>query len=207
MVVLASVADVLRDPITALVVAVGLAVGVQFYLQRRGRLKKAVSYTLSVHDVLSIQPEGDLEVLYRGEVVEHPRVVVWTVANSGKSEITPNMMERPITLRLPGAASIVNAEIERTTPEELTPNLRVGTSEVALEPLVLNPDDEIRIKAMTAGDTSGLKVEARIAGVSALQKRDLDHTQERKARRERLVAAPLLIVLFALYLAWLILGH
>lgn len=135
----------------------------------RGERGKALEYViLSNRPLVALQSKFPLEVLYNGTKVDHPRLVVWRVANTGSKPIANDDYERDICLTVTGA-TILSSELTRARPTSLDPLIsQAGLGQVHVERRLLNPNDMIEVQMLVDGDPTELRVEARISGISTV---------------------------------------
>jgi hypothetical protein len=162
---------ILRDPMVRTILAtVAICVTVALFLL--GRRRKRLSYLLSETRVLGIH-EGvnpsRVQILFDGEPVTEVHLVTITVNNFGNEPVRVDDFERSLRFSWSEPAKILSAEVTEVNPETLQPTIKTGASEIAVDPLLLNPGDWFRIRTLINQDGK-LSVDARVAGVKRITK-------------------------------------
>ena len=156
-----------------------------------GRTEKALSYTdISIANVIEMLQElaPDMEFAYGGEILPDLTVHWITLRNSGNVPIRPTDFEREIEIDFGPESKVHGADIEHTWPENLAPELITGVSNVAIEPLLLNPGDDIALRMYVSGGEGAPNVDARIAGVSTIEHVKLDRERRQTPPKPLLLA-------------------
>jgi hypothetical protein len=164
-------ATILRDPMVRTILAtVAICVTVTLFLA--GRRRKRLSYSLSDTRVLGIH-EGvnpsRVQILFDGEPVKEVHLVTITINNLGNEPVRADDFERPMRFSWPEPARILTAEVMEVSPETLQPRIKAGPGEIALDPLLLNPGDWLRMRALI-NQAGKLFVDARVVGVRRINK-------------------------------------
>jgi hypothetical protein len=150
------------------IVAICVTVGLFLVARRRKRL----SYFLSDTRVLGIDKAvkpSRVQILFDGAPVTEVRLVTITVNNWGNEPIRVDDFERPLRFSWAEPARILTAEVVEVNPESLQPTIKAGVNEIVVHPLLLNPGDWLRIKALI-NQVSKLSVDARVVGVKRIFK-------------------------------------
>src|SRR5580700_6537718 len=150
------------------IVALCVTVGLFLAGRRRKRLGYSVSDTrvLGVHEAVN---PSRLQILFDGSPVTEVRLVIITVNNWGNEPIRVDDFERPLRFSWSSPAKILTAEVIEVSPESLQPTINAGANEIVVDPLLLNPGDWFRIKALI-NQVSKLSVDARVVGVKRITK-------------------------------------
>jgi uncharacterized membrane protein YidH (DUF202 family) len=130
----------------------------------------------------------------------------------GNVPIRPGDFVTPISITVPPPARVVVRRIENADPQSLQPRLnQVRASEIALEPLLLNPGDSFRVE-LTMLDVhepvdSSLAVTGRIVGMKDIEfsvrpaNGEVQHGLARAYNTEAMIIIPIgtLVVFLALW--------
>lgn len=127
---------------------------------------------LSDIPVVSVRQEygREIEVRYRGDVVQGLRVVEIEVSNTGTRPLERSAFDTPLTFMF-GSAKVTDSVLLKSSPASLKPELRAGLGAVTLSPLLLNPQDKFSFRAFVVGgndDSTPITVLGRIRGVSQI---------------------------------------
>jgi hypothetical protein len=145
-----------------------VALCVTLAARRRKRLSYLISDTLVLGLHEAINPSR-LQILFDGSPVTEVRLVIITVNNWGNEPIRVDDFERPLRFSWSSPAKILTAEVIEVSPESLQPTINAGANEIVVDPLLLNPGDWFRIKALI-NQVSKLSVDARVVGVKRITK-------------------------------------
>ncbi len=159
--------DILRDPIWqfisviaailfGIVAVAGLIIAVKAYRQQNKR--KELTYQIE-DDTPLVRVDktlkSDVEIRYRGNVVENVRLVLIKVWNSGALAVKREDYEEPIAFEITGRKCLniqVNSEPQEfINPENLNDILTVEENFVKLSPVLLNPADTIALRMLVSG--------------------------------------------------------
>ncbi len=158
--------ELFRDPLWQFVGAILALVGIVPFLFDRKR--KAISYQiLSDTPLMSVKEKTNdkLQVQIHGDIVHDARILVLKLTNTGKLPIAPGDFVTPIDFRFKGNEKIYDAEILKTQPSNIKPNLEVTPTEVLLKLVLLNRRDSITLRIITANLKDPPEVGGRITGV------------------------------------------
>lgn len=165
--------DVLRDPlwVAAGVVIALLTLLATVWLLRMQSRRRGLAYEESKTSLVSVGEEvGErITVLYDDEPVRGVQVVTVRIFNSGDEPLRESDFDGPIRLDFGAPARILQAEVERTVPGNLEPELYVADSAVSVQPLLLNVRNSVTV-AVTLADFPGrLRVTGRAVGVDEVE--------------------------------------
>jgi len=149
-----------------------LALCLTAFLFLVARRRKRLTYSLSNTPVLGIHEAVNpsrVQILFDGTPVTEVRLAILTVTNVGNEPILVNDFERPLLFVWSEPAKILSAEVTEVNPDSLKPTIRTGVHEIALDPLLLNAGDWLRIKALI-NQVGKLSVDARVIGVKRITK-------------------------------------
>jgi hypothetical protein len=166
-----SLVTILRDPMVRTILA-SVAICITLTLFLIARRRRSLSYLLSDTRVLGVHEAVNpsrVKILFDGAPVTDVRLVMIMVNNSGNEPIRAEDFERPLRFSWAEPAGILAAEVEEANPEALQPTVKIGTNEIVLEPLLLNPGDWLRIKILI-NQAGKVSVDARVVGVKRISK-------------------------------------
>jgi hypothetical protein len=166
----------LRDQIWVFVGAVvaAIAIIVAVFLYFMGRRRKFLHYdVLSTTPLLRENELGDghrLQVLFDGEAITHPCLVLIKLFNSGNVPIAKTDYETPLRVCFGETAQVLTVEVSDTYPPGLEPSLTHSRSEIAIGPLLLNQGDSISIKTLIGQLNPNPEIHGRILGVKNIRR-------------------------------------
>ena len=139
---------------------------------------------MTLHD----ENVGKLEILFDGQPVFDAHIFVIEIRNTGNVPIISTDYEKPIEIVFAEKAEILSAAIVERVPENL--GLTFGFSDVSthIKPALLNPNDSITLKFLLRDNSDDPAVNARIVGISSIQKMELKSDEERVRIRVLLTA-------------------
>jgi hypothetical protein len=122
--------------------------------------------------VVSVRQEygREIEVRYRGSVVEGLRVIEIEIANTGTRPLERSAFDSPLSIGF-GPAKVTDPLLIKSSPSSLKPVLRVGNGAVTVAPLLLNPGDTFAFRSFVVGgetDPPPITVSGRVRGVSQI---------------------------------------
>ncbi|MBN8657157.1 MAG: hypothetical protein J0M11_15590 [Anaerolineae bacterium] len=166
--------DLLRDSIWQFIGSIlGLiAVIVTIVIFLLQRTKKSLAYEIVASTPLlavSNEVKGKVQILFEGIPVQNVHLLIINIVNDGNTGITSSDFEKPITINLDENAKILSAEIIKTSPENLKPNIIVSETSITINPLLLNAGDVISLRFLIAQYNNVLNLEARILGVAKIK--------------------------------------
>jgi hypothetical protein len=129
-----------------------------------------LSYLLSSTRVLGVHESVNpsrVQILFDGTAVTEVRLWMLTLNNFGNEPIKKDDFERTLRFSWPEPARILTAEVVEASPETLQPKIKASANEIAVDPLLLNPGDWLRIKILM-NQVTKMSVDARIVGVKRI---------------------------------------
>lgn len=156
--------------IGALIAIVTIIVSIIIYLKQRSR--KRLSYEiLSNTALLSVEEEikNDIQLTYKGKVVEGVKLLVLRIFNSGNLPIVSADYERPIGIEFGKETRVLAAEVIEKNPANLQSTISIENRVVTLYPALLNPSDSVTIKMLVTKYENDFQVNSRIIGVSRIE--------------------------------------
>jgi len=176
---LADLGDVFASPgwtVGATVLA-AVAIAVTVYLYRKQRSRKELSFRLSGSELVSIHSEArdSIEIRYRGLEIESAHLLEVELRNSGNVAIKREDFERPVALVLGEGVEVLTMNTPHVKPPELDPEITAGvvgfegSMRVQLEPLLLNPGDEVTVQVLVSDFAGEPDLDYRIVGIAQLR--------------------------------------
>jgi hypothetical protein len=150
-------------------IIVAFVVPVLLYLLQRKR--KALSYNVvSITPLLNVEEEeeGRLKILFDDKQVLDPYLVIFDVLNSGDVPITQTDYDEQVRVFFK-AKKVLSAKVIKTNPKGIKAKVDVFSDNVALNPVLLNGGDSIRLKIFLEKYEYDIDVDGRIVGVKNIQ--------------------------------------
>lgn len=112
-------------------------------------------------------------IVYKTLRLDDVNLIYLKIWNSGNIEILPNDFNEPIKIDFGKKSKILEVVLLEAKPKNLAETASIGIEAncVKLMPLLLNSGDLIKLKVLItkfSGNTSDVKVEARIAGIKQI---------------------------------------
>lgn len=172
----------LRDPIWGSIgVFSAIVIGLfSLWMGYKAMSKKSLTYEIdSANEVASIRDDldGRVSVLFDGNPVNNPQLIVLTITNSGGKPVASTDFETPININYGDEVQLLTYSVEKASPQSLAPELEATDAELTIQPLLLNPGDHFSIKALLAGKTASPKVATRILGVQEVSEHHLSNVK------------------------------
>lgn len=143
------------------------------------------SHSLSVRFIstVALQPDEatiipNLKVSIDGIDIESPYLTTLELVNNGSKAIPSGAFESPLELIAVGESKIVRAKIDSAIPNDIKPVMSFNERSVNIQPLLLNPNDQIRLTIITSGKKPKFSPRARIAGIHEIT---FEETNNKKA--------------------------
>jgi len=142
----------------------------------KNKKRKELSYDVLSSTSLLIKDEGlknRIKLTIDGaEVKDDIYLVLVKLINTGNVPIKPDEFIEELTLECDG--SIIVAEVKETNPPNLTVKVDNGVGDIfgvtSVEPLLLNPKDEITFKLLVSLYKNDISFNGRIVGVQKINK-------------------------------------
>lgn len=141
-----------------------------FFLSRDSKELTVKTVSRAVVVDLTEPALASLKLTYKDVSVTRLTAATIDVSNTGSRPIDGADFERELVLRFLGSAPVLAARVAERVPEGLRPELNVGPMSVAIKPLLLNPGDRFRLTVHLRGDFTEPVVDARVSGVSSIQR-------------------------------------
>ena len=159
--------------ISGLATVLGVIVPVLLFVASRDSKELTVKTVSRAVVVDLTEPAlGALKLTYHDSLVTRLTTATVEVSNSGNTPIERRDFERDLLIGFGDAAAILVARVSEEDPKDLRAQLDVGSSTVAIKPLLLNPGDRFRLTIHLQGDLGEPLVDGRISGVTAIQRRE-----------------------------------
>lgn len=175
----------------------------QFWLSRPTRALQVVADTpISLVD---IRPEavGDIEVLFRGELVNSVSLLQVHIRNSGNQPITEDDYSRPLSFSFAAGSTLADVDVTGSEPSNIGMVVTVTSEcEAEMSPTLLNPGDTVDVRFILVGASSesvlqDFAVDARIAGIRGV---DVSWSQAQQPPTGPLVVAAVVGVVLSLFM-------
>lgn len=165
--------DILRDGIWQFVGAVLALLAIPFaywlYLLQR-RYKELAFGVLSQRALLSVHSDiaQRVQVSLDGTPVEHVFLIVLGIKNSGNVPILPADFLRPLSVTFGTSARLVSCTVSAQRPGNLGATVTQISDALTLQPLLLNPLDQVVLQVLVSAKNPIPEADTRIADVSTL---------------------------------------
>jgi len=137
-----------------------------FVDRKRPALGKEIEQSISV-----LRPEAEttpeLILTYAGEAVWDAHMIVMKIKNTGNTPISVDDFEKSIIIST-GGVDVLDAEVIDKTPDDLNPEVRTGNDDIEIIPLLLNPNDQFRLKILLRQPPNKLMVRSRIKTIKEI---------------------------------------
>jgi len=156
--------------IGAIIAIVTIIVSIIIYLKQRSR--KRLSYEILSNAALLSEEEEikkDIQLTYKGKMVEGVRLLVLRIFNSGNLPIVSADYERPIKIEFGKETRVSTAEVIKKKPANLQSTISIENRVVTLYPALLNPTDSVTIKILVTKYENDIQINSRIIGVSKIE--------------------------------------
>lgn len=109
-----------------------------------------------------------LAVSFEGTPIEEGGIISVGLRNSGTIPILAKDFDKPIRLELSEDSSVVWYRLAEESPDALGVNASPSDNVLAVDPLLLNPNDYFILDVLVQGDLAVADVESRVAGVRSI---------------------------------------
>jgi hypothetical protein len=107
----------------------------------------------------------DLQVLLNGQKLDDPYLSLLELVNDGNKPVGSADFDSPIELLAGGQVSIKSAQVNGSSPPDITAKISVAEGKAAIAPFLSNPSDSVFFTVITAGGEPAFSVRARISGI------------------------------------------
>jgi hypothetical protein len=197
---------------------------ISFIVVKYQRTFRRLSYSVIARQRLvpltGYQEYSDLRIQFRsnpaGEpwiVIREPWIVIVRIINTGRQDIGPTDITKPISIDVGNDTIIRDARVTDSTPEDVYEAKPLEVDEMGrpfLAPVVVNRGNSIKIQLLLDGEPEKVTVVGRGVGIDMLtelevQRRDEAASANARLRRANVVTVSLvilLVILIALYPPW-----
>jgi hypothetical protein len=109
--------------------------------------------------------EDRVQITVAGNHVDKPTLSTIEIKSTGSRPISTADYEAPLKVSVAPPSKLVSARLARTDPLGLPAKIRVESNVILLEPLLLNPNDTLKVVVVTADGIPTFEPTARIAGI------------------------------------------
>lgn len=172
----------LLDAITANPVSViigVLTIATALYLNNKNKKIKSFRYEILTNEPILTSSEevsGKIKIYYEESQDNKTQIkdglfLIIRLVNDGNVPINSDDFHEPVSISFDPNADVLSAEIIKTNPGMLKPELEVSKHKIALKPLLLNQKDSITIKTLLMGfkKRTTINVNARIVDVPEIK--------------------------------------
>jgi hypothetical protein len=185
------------EAVITLIIGAVIGAFVNWFFFRRAEKPKRLSWEVMSHNPIisaDAQERGRLKVLYDGDPVDEPNIIVVRLGNTGKREILGTDFPEPIRLDFRGANVLTVQGVRCSNPGIAAQCIEDPTeppSVVLLRPELLNSGEWLDMKFVTDGELKKPKIDVRFAGQS-------DQAADLRRRRHRVgrITGGLLLLAF-----------
>lgn len=154
----------------------GLAIWSVFFLVEDRQLAYQV---ISLTEISALKSEHlpDVQISYGGDQIEQGGIITIKLLNIGDAPIYSREFDGPIEISLDSNSSFIDSKVVSKYPDNLKPNALLSDGIIKIQPLLLNPNDEMTIQAIVKGSLSNINVSGRIGGIKEI----IDANERREA--------------------------
>jgi hypothetical protein len=148
----------------------GLALTVYIFI--RQTQKKSLSCELiSSSPILKVADDfrNDLEIKFKGKLINSLTLVVVKFFNSGNVPIEQQDYFRPLSLTFNDQAELLSVDVVEEIPSNLGVSFRHDKKIIIIEPLLMNKGDSFTVQALVSQYSSFL-IDGRVSGVQRIVK-------------------------------------
>lgn len=162
------IGNLLGDQIGNILGIAGLVTGFIFYWLSR-KPKRFGWHVISTTEIVSFKGRSlPLRVVYDGEEVYSPNIIVLRVGNAGKAEIKPDDYDGPVRVEFTKGRLLAFDVSEKLNDRISIQLTQDSPMSVTVVPSLLNGGEWVNLQFITDGPIETPKVSARIAGESSL---------------------------------------
>jgi hypothetical protein len=173
---------------------------------RRQRMFRRLNYSIITDQRLipvgNYQEYSDLRIEFRDDPVSEPWIVIIRISNTGRQDIGPADMTKPISIDVGNNTCIRDARVTGSVPEEVYEAKPLGIDEYGrpfLEPVAINLGNSIQVQLLLDGKPEKVVVVGRGVGIDVVteleaQRRDDEATAIGRVRRFQLLTCALTIL-------------
>lgn len=128
---------------------------------------------LEVIAVVELDPKGpkpidDLKLIFKDTQIKEAYLTVLQISNTGNRPILASEFESAVAINLKAPINLLKAEVIFVSPKDLKPEVVISENSAQLKPLLLNPNDRLRISILSSNGWPVVEARSRIAGIKNL---------------------------------------
>ncbi len=200
----ASWAQIISVPLAILAIAISILL---YYRSKQKRSLACIIESIDTPIAIKVDKsrlEGDVEIRYKGQIVENIFIVRATFTNTGNTPLKNADFVEPLTFSLDNVRFLRQPRISNMKPENLSATLTLAPTSEALDQKVtlisfnlLNPQEEFTVEFVCTGKPSLPIVKARIEGITQIELLDRSGIQSLELQRSVLVQVNRIFVVLA----------
>ncbi len=130
----------------------------------------SILYITPIIDSTKKSKLNDLELYFKGSIIENPYLTEIEIRNNGNIPIKNEDFEDSTKIEIQNCKRIISAKVTHTFPNNLMATLNYNTNlnVIELPPTSMNPKDFIRVQILFEGEKPIFKVFTRIIGLPAI---------------------------------------
>ena len=167
-----------------------------YFIQARRKSLKIVKVSSAPLIKIDDKFADDLEVIFQGEKIKDATSIVLRIINSGNQAITKNDFEDSIVIMFNCNTEIIKTEILKMQPKNIKPKFEVEKNNIALKPLLINPQDNIEISAIVSSFDGKIDVAGRIKDIKEIKIEDENSKSGFNQNNRELITAFTLIIIY-----------
>lgn len=120
---------------------------------------------------------NELKIQYGKDNLEDATTITVRIKNNGTIPIEKKDFEEPISINLSDKSDIKAFKQLPSYPKNIEIIAKISNNKLKIEPLLVNPGDEIYVELLASGDVSPSSVTSRITGVKEISERELERKE------------------------------
>ncbi|MBD8575006.1 hypothetical protein IFU04_12220 [Pseudomonas syringae] len=108
----------------------------------------------------------EIRVSYQDKDISSGSLLTISISNTGQIPVKREEFDSPIKIHLSDNSSIISQKVIGSTPENLSAYTRTVADGIAIEPLLLNPNDSLTIQILSATPIDVTDITARVSGLT-----------------------------------------
>jgi hypothetical protein len=178
-----------QESAIATLVGVVATVIVAVLVARYQRAFRRISYMIIARQrlipVTGYEQYSDLRILFQDDLVKEPWIVIVHISNTGKQDIAPGDITKPISVDVGNNANIRDARVTGSSPEDVYAAARLPIDENGqpfLEPVAINRGNTIYVQLLLDGAPQEVTVVGRGVGIDKLERIEPQQRNDPDAR-------------------------
>ena len=156
---------------------IGPVVAVLLYRLNHKRSAKGLTYRIAVNASLIERKDSvkdKVTVQYDGKEVKDLSMIQLELTNTGGQPISDKDYEKPIRISFLDTVEIIEAEVIKSRPASLSPQICIEDNFVSVSPLLLNAGDSFKVQMLVNSVIASqeIKVHGRIVGINDIKPAD-----------------------------------